>query len=271
MSRNLLDYAKVLADRVTGRSAAVLNDTVLEYGNKAGKTKGTASTPKPTYREVISSSPAAKFIDVFLGVHYKGKTKEFLNAIRFLYMGAPGDASDKSWIQFASRRIIFENEKKVQWSPAKLAFISTAARASVPVTQSDTILWNVDSSSTTDPHYSFEVEYTSSDKSGIQMVDSPSFPATGFGSAQDLFSRYGDETVKAITMKRTMKTYLLRSDVAVWGCSWTSTIVCRLDSTGWVSDSNVYAIDKKNTGRLSALDEDHLTALLDEYKGSLIR
>lgn len=271
MSRHPLDYAGVLADRVTGRSADVLNDTVLDYGPKGGKSKGAASTPKPDYREVIQSTPTAKFIDVFLGLHYVGKTKEFLNAIRFVYQGAPGDAGDKTWIQFASRRFVFENAAKGTWSPAKLTSVSTAAGASVPVTHGTPTLWNVDSVSTTDPHYSFEVEYTS-DKSGVAMVDSPTFPPTGVSSAQDLFTlhREGRE-VSAITMIRTMKTYLLRSDVAVWGCSWTSTIACRLDSSGWANDPNVYKINKKECGLVSALDKDHAAALLAEYKGSPIR
>ena len=270
MSRGPLDYAKALADRVTGQSDDILNDSVLEYGDKAGRPQRTASSSKPSFREVIPSSPKDKSIDVFLGLHYKGKTKELLNAIRFSYSGAPGDAGDKSWIQFASRRIIFESETRKTWSPAKLTSISTAASgpAGVPVTQGTTILWNVDSSSATDPHYSFEVEYTP-DKSGGQMVDSPSFPPTGFGSAQDLFTRYSEnEKVKAITMHRTMKTYLLRSDVAVWGCLWTSTIVCRHDDgAGWVADTNEYAIDKTKTNRISALDKEHADVLSMDYNG----
>lgn len=271
MSRHPLDYARVLVDRVTGRSADVLNDTVLDYRGKGGKSKGAASAPMPDYRTIIQSTPTAKFIDVFLSLHFVGKTKEFVNAIKFFYQGGSGDAADKKWLQFASRRFVFEDADKATWSPAKLKSVSTVTRSSVPVTQGTSILWNVDSASTTDPYYSFEVEYTS-DNSGVAMVDSPTFPPKGVSSAQDLYTLHGEgRSVKAITMIRTMKTYLLRSDVAVWGCSWTSTITCRLDSRGWESDSNDYKINEKESGLVSALDKDHAAALLAEYKGSPIR
>jgi len=63
-----------------------------------------------------------------------------------------------------------------------------------------------------------------------------------------------------------------RSDVGVWGCAWSATIVCRLDDgAGWIGDSHLYEINKANTGLVTALDKAHADVLLIEYNGSTIR
>ena len=68
------------------------------------------------------------------------------------------------------------------------------------------------------------------DSAEVQMVDQTDFPAISAKQYALDFSK--GETVNTITMIRTMKTYLLRSDVAVWGCSWTSTVACRYRDLG---------------------------------------